>query len=107
MVIKNPCRLRRRQSQADAVSRREARLSEEITGWAVNALFPIPDIPNIYNRFPWRRIWKTRGSVCGIFFVMNLLAIWSFELSCELIWPSDAIESRECSNVRRFEVDPQ
>ena len=89
------------------MSRREARLSEEITGWAVNALFPIPDIPNIYAKFPWRKIWKTRGFVCGIFFVMNLLAIWSFELSWELIWPGDATESQECSDVRRFEVDPQ
>jgi hypothetical protein len=31
----------------------------------------------------------------------------SFELSWELIWPGDATESQECSDVRRFEVDPQ
>jgi hypothetical protein len=96
----------RQQSRGDAVRRREARLSEEITGWAVNALFPIPEIPNVYTRFPGRRIRKTRGLIRGAIFVVNHLAIWSFELTWELIWPRDAAESQEdCSSVR-FEIDP-
>jgi hypothetical protein len=90
MVIKRSALLRRRQSRADAVKKREARLSEEITGWAVNALFPIPDVPNLYGRLPWRRIRKTRGLVCGTLFVVSLLAIWPFELTWELMRSGDA-----------------
>ena len=85
MVIKKSFPLRRRQSRADAVRRREDRLSEEITGWAVNALFPIPDVPDMYARFPWRRIRKTRGLICGTLFVLKLLVIWPFELTWELM----------------------
>jgi hypothetical protein len=78
---------RTRRSRAEAVRKLEARLSEEITGWALNAVFPIRDLPNPYARFPWRRIRKTRGSIRGAFFVINLLAIWPFELTWELINP--------------------
>jgi uncharacterized protein with HEPN domain len=78
--------LLRRQSRADAMRRRDARLSDEITGWAVNALFPIRDVPNLYAKFPWRRIRKTRGVICGTLFVVNCLAIWTFELTWELMW---------------------
>jgi uncharacterized protein with HEPN domain len=81
-----------RQSRADAVRRRDARLSEQITGWAVNALFPIPGIPNPYARFPWRRIRKTRGLICGTLFVANLLTVWSVELTWELMLSSDLAE---------------
>jgi uncharacterized protein with HEPN domain len=90
MGLKKHFPLSRRQSRADAVSRREAQLSEEITGWAVSALFPLPDIPNIYARFPWRRLRKTRGLICGMLFAVKLLAIWPFELAWELIWSSDS-----------------
>jgi hypothetical protein len=96
----------RQQSRTDAVRRRDARLSEEITGWAVNALFPIPDVPNRYARLPWRRIRKTRGLICGTLFLVSLLTIWPFELTWELLWSSDA-ESYEFSRADRYEVDPQ
>jgi|ERR1700689_2851327 hypothetical protein len=97
-----------RQSRADAVRRRDARLSEEITGWAVNALFPIQGVPNRYARLPWRRIRRTRGLICGTLFVVGLLAIWPFELTWELMWSSDAVESQqELSGVDRYEIDPQ
>jgi uncharacterized protein with HEPN domain len=85
--------LLRRQSRADAVRRRDARLAEAITGWAANALFPLPDVPNLYARFPWRRIRKTRGLVCGTLFVVKLLAVWPFELTWELVWSRDAVDS--------------
>jgi uncharacterized protein with HEPN domain len=84
---------RRQQSRADAVRRREARLSEEITGWAVNALFPIRDVPNLYPRLPWRRIRKTRGLICGTLFATKLLAIWPFELTWELVRSRDVADS--------------
>ena len=70
--------------------RREARLSEEITGWAVNALFPIPELPNLYTNLPWRRIRKTHGVICGALFTVKILAIWPFELVWELMWSSDS-----------------
>jgi hypothetical protein len=82
-----------RQARVDAMKRREARLSEEITGWAVNALFPMRDVPNLCARLPWRRIQKTRGLICGSLFVARLLAIWSFELTWELMWCRDTAES--------------
>lgn len=90
MAIKMLLPVRTRRSRADAVSRREARLSEEITGWAVSALFPIPDVPNMYAKFPWRRLRKTRGLIGGMLFAVKLLAIWPFELTRELIWSSDS-----------------
>jgi hypothetical protein len=101
MVIDKSCLIRRRQSRADAAKRREDQLSEEITGWAVNALFPIADIPNLYTTFPWRKIWKTRGLICGTFFVINLLPIWSFELAGELLWPSDTADNARLRGKRR------
>src|ERR1700733_15852534 len=92
-----------RQSRADAVRRRDARLSEEITGWAVNALFPIQGVPNCYARLPWRRIRKTRGLICGTLFVVGLLTVWSFELTSELLWSSDRAESQhELSRLDRY-----
>jgi uncharacterized protein with HEPN domain len=90
MIAEKPCLVRRRRARADTAKRRKAQLSEEITGWAVNALFPIGDLPNRYARLPWRRIRKTRGLICGALFVVNLLTIWSFELTRELLWSSDA-----------------
>jgi uncharacterized protein with HEPN domain len=93
MPLLDPHLRRRQQSRADAVKRRDARLSGEITGWAVNALFPIPHVPNIYARLPWRRIRKTRGVICGKLFVVNLLVIWFFELAWELAWPGDTEQS--------------
>jgi hypothetical protein len=90
MLIEKSSLLRRRQSRADAVRRREARLSEEITGWAANALFPIPGVPNMYSSFPWRRVRKTRGLICGTLFAVKLLAIWPFELAWELIRSRDS-----------------
>jgi hypothetical protein len=91
MVIEKSCR--RRQSRADAAERREARLTEEITGWAVNALFPIADVPNLYARLPWRRIRKTRGLLWGTLFLVKVLATWPFELTWELLWSSDAADT--------------
>jgi uncharacterized protein with HEPN domain len=90
MAIKMLLPVRTRQSRADAVGRRDARLSEEITGWAVSALFPIRDVPNMYARFPWRRLRKTRGLICGMLFAVELLLVWPFELTWELIWSSDS-----------------
>jgi hypothetical protein len=72
--------LRRRLSRADAVRSREARLSEEIAGWAANALFPIADVPNRYANLPWRRIRKIHGLICGILFTVTVLVKWPFEL---------------------------
>ena len=107
MVIEHSSPLRR-ESRADAVRRREARLAEEVTGWAVNVLFPIRDVPNLYAKLPWRRIRKTRGLICGSLFVVSLLTIWPFELTWELMWPGEAADSQqEYSGVGRFEVDPQ
>jgi len=94
LVIEKSCRIRRRESRADAVRRREARLAEEITGWAVNALFPIPDVPNLYASLPWRKIRRTRGLVCGTLFVVNRLAVWPFELTWELMCPGDSGRAR-------------
>ena len=85
---------RKSQSRAAAVKRRECRLSEEITGWAVETLFPIAQIPDKYPKFPWRRIRKTRGVICGTLLAVNLLAIWSLELIWELLWPGDAAKTR-------------
>jgi hypothetical protein len=90
MVIKKLFPLRKRSSRHDAVGRRDARLSEEITGWAVSALFPIRDVPNMYARFPWRRLRKTRGLVCGMLFAVKLLVVWPFELTWEVIRSSDS-----------------
>jgi hypothetical protein len=82
-----------RQSRVDAMKRREARLSEEITGWAVNALFPMRDVPNLYAKLPWRRIRRTHGLICGTLVVVNILAVWSFELTWELMRCRDTAES--------------
>jgi hypothetical protein len=90
MVIEKSCLIRRRQSRADAAKRREDQVSEEITGWAVNALFPLADVPNRYSEFPWRRIRKTRGLIWGTLFVVKVLAIWPFELTREILWSRDA-----------------
>jgi hypothetical protein len=93
MPTLDPRLRRRQQSRADTVKRRDARLSGEITGWAVNALFPIRDVPNLYPRLPSRRIRKTRGLICGTLFVTKLLAIWPFELTWELVWSRDVADS--------------
>jgi hypothetical protein len=45
-------RIRSRQSRKDAVKMRDARFSEEVTGRALNAVFPIPDVANPYKRLP-------------------------------------------------------
>jgi hypothetical protein len=92
MVIDKSCLIRRRQSRTDAAKRREAQLSEKITGWVVSALFPLADVPNRYPALPWRRIRKTRGLTCGALFVISFLTIWSFELTWELLWSSDAAD---------------
>lgn len=94
--------LRRRLSRANAASRREARLAEEITGWAVNALFPIPDVPNLYASLPWRKIRRTRGLVCGTLFVVNRLAVWPFELTWELMWPGDSGRARSRQSAKNL-----
>jgi hypothetical protein len=89
------------------VNRREARLSEHVTGWAVNFLFPLPDLPNVYARFPWRRIRRTRGVICGALYVVKLLTPWSLELAWQIIWPADAPESQSENSgaSRQFEID--
>jgi hypothetical protein len=92
LVIEKSLR-RRRRSRADAVKRQETRLSEEITGWAVNALFPIPGLTNSYARFPWRRIRKTHSLICGTIFAVRVLLIWPFELAWELIRLPDTTET--------------
>jgi hypothetical protein len=92
MVIDKSCLIRRRQSHADAATRREAQLSEEVTGWAVNALFPLADVPNRYPALPWRRIRKTRGLLWGTLFVVKVLATWPFELTREILWSRDDAE---------------
>jgi hypothetical protein len=66
-------------------------LSERITGWAVNVLFPIPGVPNLYSKFPWRRIRRTRGPIWGTLFVVNLLAIWCLELGWQVMFLRDDI----------------
>ena len=86
--------VRRRLSRADAVRRREARLSEEITGWAASALFPISNVPNRYAKLPWRRIRKTHGLVRGTLFAATVLARWPFELVWELVWLRDSGSER-------------
>lgn len=73
-------------SRSHAIRTRGERLSEKVTGWAVNFLFPIPGVPNLYSKFPWRRIRKTRGSIWGTFFVVNLLALWSLELFWQVLF---------------------
>jgi hypothetical protein len=40
------------------------------------------------------------GLFCGTFFVVNVLAIWPFELTWQVLWPCDAAESQqECSGL--------
>jgi hypothetical protein len=82
----------RSQTRAEAARRRDDRLSERITGWAVNALFPMRDVPNLYRRLPWHKIWKARGLIRGTLFVVEVLAVWPFEITRELIWSRDAVE---------------
>jgi hypothetical protein len=86
--------LRRRLSRADALRRRDAQLSEEITGWAATALFPIADVPNRYAKLPWRRIRKTHGLVRGTLFAATVLARWPFELVWEVVWLRDSGSER-------------
>jgi hypothetical protein len=59
--------LRRLQSRADAARRREARLSEEIAGWAANALFLIADVPNRYAKLPGEGFEKLRVNLRNTF----------------------------------------
>lgn len=90
MVIERSHRIRRRQSRKDAVKGRDACFSEEVTGWALNAAFPIPDVPNPYRKLTWRTIRRSRALLCGTVFIVNLLVIWPFELAFELAWPRDS-----------------
>jgi MEDS: MEthanogen/methylotroph, DcmR Sensory domain len=67
----------------------DACLTEEITGWALNAIFPIPHVPDLYAKLPWRRVRRVHGAIGGIFFVALTLSVWPFELGWELLRSSD------------------
>jgi hypothetical protein len=77
-----------RERAARVIKRREDVFAEAVTGWATNLLFPIPHVPNRYLKLPWRRIFKNRGAVRGVLFVVGILALWPFELLVELMHPS-------------------
>ena len=71
-----------------ASKRRDDQFAEAVTGWATNFFFPLPKIPNHYISLPWRRIFKSRGSLRGALFIARVLAIWPFELAFEMARPS-------------------
>jgi hypothetical protein len=74
----------------DRVARRiDACLDEQVTGWALNAIFPIPNVPDLYVKFPWRSVRRVHGVAGGILFIGLTLTIWPFELARELLRSSD------------------
>jgi MEDS: MEthanogen/methylotroph, DcmR Sensory domain len=76
-----------------ASKRRDDQFAEAVTGWATNFFFPLPKIPNHYISLPWRRIFKSRGSLRGALFIARVLATWPFELALEIARPSNVMPS--------------
>jgi MEDS: MEthanogen/methylotroph, DcmR Sensory domain len=76
--------------------------AEAVTGWATNRVFPMPNIPNRYQRLPWRRISRAYGVIRGALFIARILVIWPFELIIELAWPDrksdQKPQSRHCTS---------
>jgi hypothetical protein len=70
------------------------KFAEAITGWATNLFFPLPDIPNRYHRLPWRRIFRSRGAIRGVLFVLGTLTRWPFELLVEVLRPGRDLADR-------------
>lgn len=79
----------KRSFQTDVMEKQEECLSEELTGWALNPLFRMHELPNPHTEFPWRAIRKTHGVVRGTVFVVTLLTMWTLELIREVLWSGD------------------